>query len=366
MHRRGRIILLGLLACLAAFAVAPAAGADGGKVIKVKPGESIQAAIDKAKPGDTIKVARGTFHENVAITKNDITLRGAGSGKHGTVLVPPDEPTPNVCAFEDEEGMLVFDGICVAGAFTPDPFELGEPVVGTTISGFHIKGFPSFGVILLNANDSIVKRVQASFNEGYGISGFILSGIKLLHNYAHDNVEPGFYVGDSPNAQAVIVGNRADHNEFGIFLRDASHGVVRHNKVRDNCLGIFVLETGEPDPAGDWRVTKNRVRHNNEACPDTPGGDLSGGGIVLAGPDRVTVSRNKVFGNSPSIPSFLAGGIVVVSSAIAGGDDPNDNLIKKNVAFRNDPADIVWDETGTGNEFLRNRCGTSIPEVICD
>jgi parallel beta-helix repeat protein len=365
MHHRGRITLLAVLASVAALGLAPAAGANGGKVIKVKPGESIQAAIDKARPGDTIKVARGVFHENLAITNNNITLRGAGSGKHGTKLKPPDEPAPNVCAFE-EDGVLIFDGICVAGEFDPVTFEPGDPVVGTKIKGFHVKGFPGFGVILLNAKRSTVENVQASHNEGYGISGFILTRVNLLRNYAHDNVEPGFYVGDSPNAQAVIVGNRADRNEFGIFLRDASRGIVRNNKVRDNCLGILVLETGAPDPAGDWRLKHNVARHNNEACPDTPGGDLSGGGIVLAGPDRVTVSHNKVFDNSPSIPSFLAGGIVVVSSAIAGGDDPNDNLIKKNVAFGNDPADIVWDESGAGNEFLRNRCGTSIPEVICD
>ncbi len=245
-------------------------------------------------------------------------------------------------------------------------FEPGDPVKGTKVSGFHVKGFPGFGVILLNANHSTVKYVQASDNEGYGISGFILSGIKLLYNYAHDNVEPGFYVGDSPNAQAVIIGNRADHNEMGIFLRDASNGVVRNNKVSDNCLGMLILETGAPDPSGDWRVTKNRARHNTEACLDTPGGDLSGGGIVLAGTDRVTVRGNKVFGNAPSVPSPFAGGIVVVSSAMAGGDEPNDNRIVRNVAFRNDPADIVWDESGTGNEFLSNRCGTSIPEVICD
>jgi parallel beta-helix repeat protein len=366
----GKLGLLVLLACAAALGLAPTAGAQG-KVIKVEPGESIQAAIDRASPGDTIKVARGVFHENVAITKNHLTLRGAGSGKHGTVLKPADEPTLNVCTFEVAPGVFLVDGICVAGEFVPEPFELGDPVVGTKIRGFHVKGFSGFGIILLNANDSTVKRVQASHNEGYGISGFFLSGVRFLHSYVHHNVEPGFYVGDSPDARAVIVGNRADHNEIGIFLRDSSNGVVRHNKTNDNCAGIVILETGAPDPSADWRVKKNLVRHNNEVCegePEEGEPGLSGIGIAMAGTDRALVKKNLVFGNRPSGESLISGGIVVFSTAdpSIGGDDPNDNLINKNVAFGNDPADIFWDESGTGNEFLRNRCGTSIPDVICD
>jgi parallel beta-helix repeat protein len=359
----GRVLVLALLAFAALLGSAQAASA---KVFQVQPGESIQEAIDQAQPGDTVRVARGTFHENLTITKNRITLRGAGPGKHGTRLLPADEPTINVCAFEVAPGVFQVDGICVAGEFDPMTFEPGEPVVGTRISGFHVKGHSGFGVFLFVANNSTVKHVQASHNESYGISGFVLSGIRLLRNNAHHNHEPGFYVGDSPNARAVIVGNRAHHNEMGIFLRDASKGVVRNNRVHDNCLGMLILETGAPDPAERWRVKRNLSRHNTEACPDTPGGDLSGGGIVIAGADRVTLWRNKVLGNRPSIPSPLAGGIVVVASTEAGGDDPNHNRIVRNVAFRNQPFDVFWDGSGDGNRFRNNHCGTSDPAWICD
>ena len=359
----GRVLVLALLAFAALLGTAQAASA---KVIHVEPGESIQEAIDQAQPGDTVRVARGTFHESVEITKKRITLRGAGPGKHGTVLVPADDPTPNVCSVEAEPGVFIIDGICVAGGFDPATGELGDPVVGTRVRGFHVTGYNGFGVILFNANNSTVRNVQASHNEEYGISGFVLSGVRLLHNNAHHNHEPGFYVGDSPNARALIIGNRAHHNEMGIFLRDASRGVVRHNRVHDNCLGMLILETGAPDPARRWHVNRNLSRHNTEACPGTPGGDLSGGGIVIAGADRVTLLRNRVLGNRPSIPSPAAGGIVLISSAFAGGDEPNHNRILRNVAFRNRPFDVFWDGSGDGNRFARNHCGRSDPEWICD
>jgi parallel beta-helix repeat protein len=359
----GRVLLVALLAYAAVLGAARTASAD---VIHVFPGESIQAAIDAAEPGDTVRVHEGVYHENVAITKNRIRLRGDGQRK--TVLMPADEPTPSPCTIEVAPGVFLVDGICIAGAFDPVTFELGPPVRGTKVERLHVTGFSGFGVILLNANRSTVKRVQASHNEGYGISGFVLSRVRFLDNYAHHNHEPGFYVGDSPNARAVIVGNRAHDNEMGILLRDASRGRVRHNRLWDNCLGVLVIETGAPDPAGRWRLRRNSVRHNNEACEGAPDGPppLSGAGIVIAGADQVRVLRNKVLGHEASGPSAFTGGIVVVSSATVGGDDPNDNRIVRNTAFRNEPFDVFWDESGTGNLFRANRCATSDPESICD
>src|ERR671919_2956019 len=165
-------------------------------------GDSIQAAIGAAQPGDTVRVHEGVYHENVAITKNRIRLRGDGQRK--TVLMPADEPTPGPCTIEVAPGVFLVDGICITGAFDPVTFELGPPVKGTRVERLHVTGYSGFGVFLLNANRSTVKRVQASHNEGYGISGFVLSRVRFLDNYAHHNHEPGFYVGDSPNARAVI------------------------------------------------------------------------------------------------------------------------------------------------------------------
>ncbi|MCK4277042.1 MAG: hypothetical protein KAX78_11040, partial [Phycisphaerae bacterium] len=47
------------------FFTAPA----DGKTIPVRAGESIQAAVDKASPGDTVLIACGMYTENVRGTR---------------------------------------------------------------------------------------------------------------------------------------------------------------------------------------------------------------------------------------------------------------------------------------------------------
>lgn len=359
------LVVMGTVVAL--FVLAAPVGAS---TRDVHPGESIQAAIDAANPGDTVLVAAGVYHENLTITKDGIRLRGEGASDAGTVLTPGATPTPSTCT-DPTSGAV--NGICVAGEFDFNTGEPGTPVQGVRIKGFLVDGFSGDGVLALVANDLKVKRTEARNNKGYGISGFMLSGVRFKDSVARDNGEPGFYVGDSPHADAELIGNAAIHNGagseegFGFFLRDSSHGVVEDNFATDNCVGFVFLDTGAPGPVSDWTAKHNLAVANNEACPaGSEGGEAtSGTGIALAGTQAVTVKRNGVFDNRPSIESPFSGGIVVASTESLGGADPTDNVVKKNVARGNSPADIVWDGTGQGNVFKRNLCDTSSPAGLC-
>ena len=71
-----------------------AAGLPGGsaeatkaKTWVVKPGQSIQSVVNKARSGDTIKIKAGTFAEAVCVVGKGLTIKGAGATK--TILVPP-------------------------------------------------------------------------------------------------------------------------------------------------------------------------------------------------------------------------------------------------------------------------------------
>jgi nitrous oxidase accessory protein NosD len=63
-------IVLGTALALLVADLAPAA------TLAVKSGESIQAAISRAAPGDEITVEPGTYREMLFIDKDDIKLRG--------------------------------------------------------------------------------------------------------------------------------------------------------------------------------------------------------------------------------------------------------------------------------------------------
>ena len=358
-------------AALAACALGLSALALGGtwssgvRSIHVGPGESIQAAIDEARPGDTVDVAPGVYRENLTITTDGVTLRGAGASSRGTVLEPPSTPAGRVCDFEGT------NGICVTGVFTPNSDEVGTPVRDVTVSGFSVRGFPRFGILVNNAVDTTVSGNEIASGGSYGMLAVFVRGIRLLDNSSHDNREGGFYLADSPRADAVLTGNRSFRNDsaegFGLFVRDTSHGLVRGNRFEDNCVGVAIVGTHGPDSATGWSVRGNTVRDNTAACPateDVPA-PLSGIGIALIGAGRVHVSGNTVSGNRPTGDSPVAGGIALVSAKPFGGPDPTGDVVAGNQVDGNAPADLLYDGTGRGNRVIRNDCETSVPDGLC-
>ena len=188
------------------------------------------------------------------------------------------------------------------------PVETGSPVRDVTIEDLTVDGFSGSGIYAFNAQDYTVKHVRARNNHGYGLAGFFLSGVRFLHSVATDNAEPGVYIGDSHDAQAVVLGNTSIHNGiggegFGFLIRDSSNGQVIGNHSTRNCVGFLFIDHrfGPPAPLSDWTAEANTANGNNGACPaseEFPA--FSGTGILLAGTHAVDGDRNHTFSNRPT------------------------------------------------------------------
>lgn len=336
------------------------AGAQGAVI--VRPGQSIQDAVDAASPGTTIIVRPGVYAEHVTITTDGIRL----IGQRGATVVPPAEDPPSACSFGGEST----DGICAIGELDfPDPEGppvVTDPVSDVTVKGFTVKGFEGVGILFIGAENPVVTHNRTRDNEEYGIARFISTGGKIVSNQASGSEEAGVYVGDSPNADVHIAANETFGNLFGFFLRDAANGHLAGNRSHGNCLGALVLNTG-PNIAGNWTFTGNRISKNNKFCPaneeeDTP--PLSGLGIVIASGADNTLKGNHITNNVPSGDSAFTGGVVVINGGDPGANPPSGNLVQANVIRGNQP-DIFWDESGNGNIFRANHCDTSVPDGLC-
>ena len=231
------------------------------------------------------------------------------------------------------------NGICAADIDAE--FNIISPVEDLKVKNLAVHGFSGAGVFLFGTENPVIIGVHAEDNEEYGIASFVSTNGVYSWNVTVRNGEAGVYVGSSPEANAEIEHNVAYENlGSGIFLRDASNGEVEHNALWGNCIGILVLNTGENPHT--WDIEHNRVNENNLACPAGDEGDaVSGLGIAVLSATDIDIEHNVVLGNRPGGETIASGGIVLVTDSTPLADIK----VARNVAFGNDPFDILWDES---------------------
>jgi hypothetical protein len=322
-------------------------GSAGAQSSVVGPGESIQKAVNAADPGDSILV-RGVHRETVVIRKDGITLVGDKA-----VLKPPNRPS-SPCGPA---------GLCALGDVNLQTGEVSEYVEDVTITGFTVRNFRDFGIVAFGARDAKFVKNRAFNNGEYGITSFFSTGTKVISNVTSGAEDAAIYVGDSPHANTTIANNDTYDSASGILVRNSLHGRITANKAHNTCVGIIFLADA-PGPAGAFAVDGNTVQNNTHACPATAEAPRrSGVGIGLLGARDVKIRGNKVLKNVPSGPPALSGGVVVVRGI--KGTVPKNNSVEGNVILGNRP-DVFWDESGSGNRFVGNKCRTSRPRGLCE
>jgi parallel beta-helix repeat protein len=308
----------------------------------VRPGQSIQAAVDRAQRGDRIEVLPGVYHQSIMIDKAGVSLIG--------VQINGERP--------------VLDG----------ENKLGDAVQGSAddflMQGFLIRNYTGNGVVNHRGHkvayrDLIVENpglyaVYPVECIGVVVEGCVVSGAK----------DAGIYVGQSRDI--IVRNNEVFHNVAGIEIENSVRALVANNSAHHNTGGILVfLLPNNPSKVGSHtRVVNNRSWENNHENFGKPGTTVSyippGLGMLIMAADHTEVTHNEIFGNDSQgiqMISYLTSQ-VAPKKKIELDIEPNsdNNLIHDNVYHDNGrhPArtyveqnipggDIAWDGTGVGN-----------------
>src|SRR5688572_10747589 len=176
---------------------------------------TIQAAVDAVNPGDTVRVPPGTYHENVLVTKDNITIEGSA----GAIL--------------DGTGLLGNSGITVR------PSSPSARISGFKLIGLQIQNYSRNGVILIRVDNYEIGDGKYINNEEYGIFPIRSSHGLIRSNEVSGSNDTGIYVGQSQDA--VIKGNYVSDCTVGIDVEVSSTITVKDNIATENTVGMTAV-----------------------------------------------------------------------------------------------------------------------------
>jgi hypothetical protein len=318
----------------------------------VKASQSIQDAINKAKPGDKIIVEKGIYAEQLEITTSDITL----IGKPGAILIAPQNYTPNFCTGlnYDFSGAPTDAGICVHGKgvklaeFKQEHRKVesvDKYIRNVQITGFEVHSFSGMNIVLYAGIDCVFANNKLVDGGQYGLLT-VYSINTLARNNMVTSITPfPNYIAMCMDDQsgAKFIGN--DISGYIIALcTQTSGGLVKGNTVKSCCIGPFV----DPGVNGA-KLLKNTITSRNPACPDE-----AAAGIILSGSINTLVDRNTIqFINSKDKKAV---GLYLTDDETTGSK-VSGNTIEKNY-FKGNDVDIVNNSTikPDTNIFKGNVC----------
>jgi len=311
-------------------------------ILTVKPGQSIQAAVDRAQKGDRIEVFPGVYHQSIMVDKAGINLIG--------VQVNGERP--------------ILDG----------ESKLGDAIQGSAddflMQGFAIRNYTGNGVVNHRARHVTYRDLIVENPGLYAVYPVECVGVLVEGCVVSGANDAGIYVGQS--REIIVRNNEVFHNVAGIEIENSVRALVANNSAHHNTAGILVfLLPNLPSKVGSHtRVVNNRSWENNHENFGKPGTTVSylppGLGMFIMAADHTEVTHNQIFGNDSQgiqMISYLTSQ-VSPKKRIELDIEPNsdNNLIHDNV-YRNNgrhPAktyvdqnipggDLAWDGTGTGN-----------------
>lgn len=258
--------------------------------IDVAEGESVQAAIEKARPGDIVRLGRG-IHKGSLIIDRAIVLTGEpgavidGQGTGNAILVEaPDAIVRGLEVRGSGENMPDLNaGIFVARTATGAIIENNR--LNGNLYGIYLHGAANS---IAENNEVIGRRDVRMTQTGSGISIWNAPGAKVIGNtirYGRD----GIYTNASKNN--VFRNNVMENVRFAVHYMYTDRSEVIGNISRNNSVGFAIMYT-------------NRLK----VMDNLSDGDRDHG-LLLNYANSSVVSGNRVIGRLQSIDRWLDAGV---------------------------------------------------------
>jgi len=321
--------------------------------VRVGPNETLQQAIDRSGPGDTIEVPYGIYHEAVVLDWSDQKLIGIPNDKGEWPIL-------------DGEGTRS-DGVIASG----NNFEM---------SFFSVKNYLSNGVLVEGSTKVYLHDMYIENTGVYGVYPVRCTNVLIERIEATLMNDAAIYAGKSMDV--IIRDTETYGNVIGIELENTVNGEVYNNHAHNNTVGIFVdLLPQLPSKVSlNTKVHDNISENNNGDNFSKPGSSQSlippGTGMLILAADQVEVYNNTITGNKTGGLAVFNLTIGFDTNEIDVGPNPEHVYAHGNTYDHNgydaDPFvtnmlgrgfDIIWDGTGGDNYFDEN-VTSSFPPIL--
>jgi hypothetical protein len=294
--------------------------------------DSVQAAVDAARPGDWILIGPGSWHETgapndgVRITTPHLHLRGMDRNRVVIDGTKPGSPTCDPAAASQLLGpgdtgrngiqVVAVDGVSIenltACNFLGDSDGAGNQIWWNGGDGSGVIGMGSFHGAYLTASTTYY---AADHSAAYGIFVSNSKGPGVIErSYASNMSDSGFYVGACPDCNTVLSQVHAQNSPQGFSGTNAGgHLVLERSEWDHNRVGIASTTLANDDrpspqdgacpnhPGRSCTLIEDNYVHDNNT-PNTPAEGIAatvpvGTGILLSGGRNDTIARNVVARN---------------------------------------------------------------------
>ena len=288
---------------------------------------TIQSAVNAARPGSTVVVCKGTYHEQVVLNK-PLSLQGQRATIDQAGVTPAFQVTlPGLGT------QTIFAGVVMVSS-------------GIRFTGFKVTHAQGEGILAAGL--------------GSEVTGISISHSAVVHN------DLGFGVPNSPYFQCAAQGAVPGDCGEGVHFIGVAYSAIKGNLIADNAGGVLLSD--DTGPTHNILVANNVVTGNATDCGITvPGHNpnaLSATGQRQ--PSVAGVYDNVIRGNVVTNNGLKGEGAGVLFANATAGTASYNNLVQGNYIAGNGLSGVTMHahtiqpgqfEDLNGNRVIGNRIG---------